>query len=267
MPPARINGISVEQPHDRTRRARGKAGITERHGRERVHGHAVNILDRGNSLEGRPLVDLRRDRMLEQNSVHLRVSRQPGNDTHQLRRRKPCGQADMTRADTRLAAPILLHPHVRHRRRIITRTHRGQTGPDASRGLQPGRSPWPVSGCPQDSTRPPPNTRTHGKHQHRTFAGIPSHRYVLKRSSHRRARGATARAPAPPAQAPGATARWASQGRRAAQTVLVVRTVRSSRRRTLSGPSLSMRVSSAARSSSLIRPSRLGRMRRRDAWA
>jgi hypothetical protein len=56
-------------------------------------------------------------------------------------------------------------------------------------------------------------------------------------------------------------------GRLAAHRVLVVRTARSSRRSTPSGPSPSMRVSSASRSPALIRPSRWDRMRRRVSWA
>src|ERR1039457_2892355 len=58
-----------------------------------------------------------------------------------------------------------------------------------------------------------------------------------------------------------------AHGRLTTHTVLVVRIVRSSRCRTPSGRSLSMRMSSVARSSALIRPLRLDRMRRRDAWA
>jgi hypothetical protein len=73
--------------------------------------------------------------------------------------------------------------------------------------------------------------------------------------------------PAGECLSPGPAARRLSYGRLATQTVLVVRTVRSSRRRMLAGPSPSRRVPSVARSSALIWPSSAERRRRREACA
>jgi hypothetical protein len=60
----RVYAVGIEQPHDPFGGAGGKAGVAERHGRERVHRHPGHILAGGNGFEGRPLVDLRRDRVL-----------------------------------------------------------------------------------------------------------------------------------------------------------------------------------------------------------
>ena len=50
-----------------------KPGLAEGHGGERAQGDAVDVLGRVDRLERGPLVDLRRDGVLQQDAVHRGV--------------------------------------------------------------------------------------------------------------------------------------------------------------------------------------------------
>jgi hypothetical protein len=61
-----------------------EAAGAEAHRGEGVHGDAVDVLAGGDGLERRPLIDVRANRVLQQDPVHAPVLRQGGDDIDQL---------------------------------------------------------------------------------------------------------------------------------------------------------------------------------------
>jgi len=120
------NLIAPQQPHNACRRCRSICRLIHRHPPEAMRGHAIHIFFESDPVEARPLVNLFRHRMLQQNPPHLRIRIQLIDRRQQLFRRGRPRQCHAQRSHTHPPARIALHAHVRRRCGIVAHQNRRQ---------------------------------------------------------------------------------------------------------------------------------------------
>jgi hypothetical protein len=84
-----------------------------------VHRHPVDVLDRGDRLEGCALVDMSWYWVLQQDLVHGRLLGERRDLGDEFARGGRRGQLDIPRLHPDFCRPVALHPHVGMRRGIV----------------------------------------------------------------------------------------------------------------------------------------------------
>ena len=100
--------------------------LAERHRGEAVHGDPVDVFGWADGLKGCAFIDVSRHRMLQQNAIDSRVSRQIPDLVNQFGCGRGDGKFDDDRADTVLLTTSTLHRDIGPRPRIIADQHCGQ---------------------------------------------------------------------------------------------------------------------------------------------
>ena len=136
--PGRVDPVFLQQPHDPERGRTDEVRPSEREqpGADRME--AVDVLGRVDRLDGRRLVQVRRQRRLDEEAVDCVVGVQLRDDGQQLLLCDLSRQPLVERLDAGLAGGLLLERDVDVRGGIVADQHRRQT--DAAEVLDAGRN-------------------------------------------------------------------------------------------------------------------------------
>ena len=120
------NVVGLQQAHDAGRSRATVCWFAHRHAAEAEAGHTVHVLAGVNLFEGGALVDVARDRVLQQYAVHVRVFVQFLDLVEEFLRGGVLGHCHADAFHAHAGAGVALHLHVGGARRVVADQDGGQ---------------------------------------------------------------------------------------------------------------------------------------------